>query len=223
MPGRDRHPEAQFAAPATLDAVLADAWSQLAHGASSAKHGFHLPVLCTAALDVDAAPEARTVVLRASSGETRTVVAHTDTRSPKAEQLRKHPHATWLFYDAPKRRQVRITGPTALLTFDAPDADDRALVQQRWDASTLSSRRCYLAPHPPGTEADAPSPNLPPEFRDTVPETAEQTEPGQANFAVIRTRAATLEVLHLHHAGHRRAAFTFDEAGNVTQQTWLEV
>ncbi|MEM8781394.1 MAG: hypothetical protein AAGE65_00940 [Planctomycetota bacterium] len=218
-------------APTSLDDVLTDAWAQLHHAATTAKHGFHLPTLVTTPIGFDPssdAPQARVVVLRhvdpfpPSSGILPGVCAHTDTRSPKAHHLWEPAPAAWVFYDRTAKLQVRLTGPTRLLTFDV-DGEDRAFVEQRWNDSTLSSKRCYLAPHAPGTPADAPSPNLPPSLRDRVPEREAETEPGKANFAVIRTQAAALDVLHLHHAGHRRAAFTFDESGRLTGATWLEV
>lgn len=217
--------------PPQLEEVLADAWAQLHHATTTAKHSFHLPTLCTTPRDFDPsrdAPEARIVVLRHvempnfNQRHPPSVAAHTDARSPKAAQLREHAQATWLFYDGPARLQLRLTGPTQLLSF-ASTGKDLALVQTRWDTSNLSSRRCYLGPHAPGTPADAPSPNLPPEFRNAIPSSDAQTEPGKANFAVIRTRVATLDVLHLHHAGHRRAAYAYDDDGNVTRSTWLEV
>ncbi|MEM1099085.1 MAG: hypothetical protein AAGH92_09880, partial [Planctomycetota bacterium] len=211
----------------SLQDVLANAWTELHHATTTAKHGFHLPTLCTTPIGFDpnrAAPEARVVVLRSADAPDAderlrgSVAAHTDTRSPKAEQLRQHPYAAWVFYDGPRRLQLRIAGPTELLTFEGAD-EQRSVVEERWNASTLSSRRCYLAPSAPGSEAQAASPNLPIAFRDKVPKHEAETEPGKANFAVIRTRVAALDVLHLHHAGHRRASFIFNTTGGIERQT----
>jgi hypothetical protein len=211
--------------PETLDTLLTDCWDQLTAAAETGKHGFHLPVLGTLAAEPETnVPELRTVVLRAADADRYTVLAHTDTRSPKAKQIRQHREAAWLFYDRDCKLQVRLAGPTDLLTFHPPTSEvDVELVRSRWDASTLSSRRCYLAPAAPGTPADQPSPNLPAAFRNTVPQQEAQVAPGEDHFAVIRTRAATLDALLLHHAGHRRARYAFDQAGRVITQTWLEV
>ncbi len=200
-------------APDALDAVLADAWQQLAHGAASAKHGFHLPTLAT--VTPGGKPASRIVVLRAVDAVVRGVVAHTDLRSPKVEHLQHQGFASWVFYDAPRRIQVRLAGQTEVLS-------QGAVADERWQQSNDSSRRCYLAPAAPGTPTDYPSPNLPAHVRDRVP-TADETEPGRANFAVIRTVAATIDVLYLHHTGHRRAGFQWDADGSPRLGSWVEV
>ncbi|MEM1444525.1 MAG: hypothetical protein AAGF84_00580 [Planctomycetota bacterium] len=218
-------------APASLEDVLADAWAHLLDATTTAKHGFHLPTLCTTPLHFDPtrdAPHARIVVLRdvtppnPEAEQPASVVAHTDLRSPKASELRAYAQGAWVFYDGPSRLQLRVAGPSEVLTF-ASTGDDLALVEQRWNASTPSSKRCYLAPQAPGTPADAPSPNLPAAFRKRIPASEAESDPGKANFALIRTRVATLDVLHLHHAGHQRACFSFAADGQIEDQAWLEV
>ncbi|MEM9253633.1 MAG: hypothetical protein AAGB29_14915, partial [Planctomycetota bacterium] len=134
--------------------------------------------------------------------------------SPKAAQLADHPRAVWCFYDAGAKLQLRCLGQTTVHV-------DDALADERWQASALSSRRCYLAPHPPGEPSDAPSPNLPEAVRGRVPD-ADETKPGRAHFAVIRTVIDRLDWLYLAHDGHRRARFTWSDQGDLAA-TWLHV
>jgi pyridoxamine 5'-phosphate oxidase len=201
--GRDRRE-----APRTLDGVWERVWTLLERGASDAAHGFHLPVLATTRPGVGVA--ARTVVLRRAvrAEGLGLVVCHTDARSEKAREIRAGGHAAWVFYDREEGEQVRIEGPAELVT-DGPFADEQ------WRASTLSSRRCYLAPRAPGLTADAPSVNLPAHLPGKAP-TAEESEAGRAKFAIIVGRAETVEYLHLSAWGQTRAKF--EPAGG----SWLE-
>lgn len=198
-----------------LNVILEQCWAQLTTAVDTGKHGFHLPTLCT--VDAGGLPAGRILVLRAVDPGERTVMCHTDVRSPKVTELCAQPMASWVFYDADARLQLRATGRVSIHT-------DDALAQRRWEASNESSRRCYLAPAAPGALVDQPSPNLPEAVRQRVPEKAD-TEPGRANFAVLQGRVDELDYLHLHHAGHRRARFTWnapDRAAGPTM-TWLEV
>jgi hypothetical protein len=207
----DRVP--QYEPPRSLDAFLHLAWDELSRAAGSAKHGFHLPVVASVRTDAPL-PDARTVVLRQVDRAQRLLIAHTDVRSPKVEQLEKCPEAMWVFYDPSLKLQLRVSGHTRI-EIDTP------LAQQRWEASNESSRRCYLAPHVPGQPSDEPSVNLPEHVQQRVPSMAE-TEPGRVNFAAVVTTARTLDVLWLHHAGHYRARYDWKDAGSL-DATWLHV
>lgn len=176
----------------TLDGFLDAAWTHLVRGVKDRKHGFHQPVLAT--VDDDG-PRARVVVLRAVDRDSGTVTCHTDRRSGKTMQT--HDGAAWCFYDKSSRLQVRAVGEIEIVT-------EGELYEERWAASRLASRRCYLAPFTPGVELDEAHPNLPDELRDRDPDQAE-SEAGRANFAVALTTLYELDVLHLAHDGHRRA------------------
>jgi general stress protein 26 len=196
-----------------LPTVLRRLWQHLQHGAASSKSGFHLPTLST--VDRQGTPDARVVVLRRVEPAERVLICHTDRRSPKVADLLHHPAAAWTFYDAPAKVQLRVQGRVTVHT-------DDALADAQWAASTLSSRRCYLAPEPPGAETKSPSPNLPEAVRNQVPTEAE-ADPGRANFAVLRTVAERFDWLYLHHAGHRRAAFCWGAESSEPAMRWLEV
>ena len=206
---------------AGLDRLPALLWQHLQAATESAKHPFHLPTLCT--VDPDQHPAARVVVLRRVEPGTHELICHTDRRAPKIAELRANPATAWLFYDGPAKLQLRVTGRSSVHT-------DDALADAQWDASTLSSRRCYLAPAAPGdavlddagNESATPSPNLPEALRHRVP-TAAEAAPGRVNFAVIRTVVQRFDALVLHHAGHRRAEFLFTPTQEPpTVARWLE-
>ncbi len=191
-------------------------WQHLDAATRSAKPPFHLPVLAT--VDARQQPAARVVVLRRVEPDTHELYCHTDRRAPKIAEIRRHPATSWLFYDGPAKLQLRATGTSSVHT-------DDALADAQWDASNLSSRRCYLAPAAPGdpvADDEGPSPNLPEAVRDRIPTDAEAA-PGRANFAVIRTTVQRFDMLYLHHAGHRRAEFIFDPSSAPLTARWLEV
>ena len=194
-----------------LDAILDDLWDRLVDAASRARPAFHLPAFAT--VDDQGLPAVRTVVLRHADRELGTLACHTDRRSPKLAQLGREPTAAWLFYDAAARLQVRATGPTAVHA-DGPRFD------RAWAATPPQSRRCYLAPLPPGTPADVPTPNLPDALLDRDPTPAEG-EAGADRFAVLETRVERIDWLFLRHDGHRRA--TFERTGGGWRRGWVAV
>jgi len=210
---RGRTPPAE-AGWTTLDRVLAGIWSSLARAAASAKSPWHAPGLATTS--PDGHPSARTVILRACDAEARTLICHTDRRADKLGHVAAQPRVAWLFYDAPRKVQLRAEAIATVHT-------DDALADERWAASSLSSRRCYLAPHTPGEPVPAehagPHPNLPDDLRDRVP-SEDETTPGRAHFAVIRTRITAFDWLYLKHDGHRRARFAWDDGGRLTA-SWI--
>lgn len=197
--------------PAELGAVLDHAWAMLLRGVRDAKHGFHTPTLAT--LGTSGTPEARIVVLRGVDPARLEISAHTDARSPKAQHLREHPLVAWVFYDAHAKLQVRVRAHARLVTTAAE-------ANIHWAQTGLSSRRCYLAPHPPSTVRPALDPNIPESLRGRVP-TQPESEPGRANFAVILSRAVELDVLHLAAAGHTRARFRYRDDATLEASEWL--
>ena len=205
----DRPPPAGDPAP-DLPAVLADLWDRLEEAAARARPAFHLPTLSTTG---PGGPAGRVVVLRHADRAAGALGCHTDVRSPKAAAVRADPRTAWTFYDRAAGLQVRASGPAGLV-----------LAGEDWEAAwagtTPSARRCYLAPHAPGTPTDGPDPNVPPAFRTRDPTDA-QSAPGRATFALLRCRVETLDWLALHHAGHRRARFR--RSGDGWAGEWVAV
>lgn len=185
-------------------------WEELAAGAADRHHPFHLGVLST--IGLDGRPRSRTVVLRhADAG---VILCHSDARSPTVAEIEANPAVAWVFYDPLQRVQLRVQGTARV--HRGCEGDPLAL--DRWQRSSRSSRRCYLAPRPPGEECDAPSANLPEELLGRIPLDGEDA-PGLANFAAIATAAIEIDRLELRACGHWRARLRL---GAARSSRWVE-
>jgi 3-hydroxyisobutyrate dehydrogenase len=193
----------------SLEELRAAIWRELERGAREAKSPLHTPVFAT--VTTDGAPAARVVVLREGAPDTRRLRCHTDARSLKTSELERNRATAWLFYDAAQKIQIRATGPARVHQGDG-------LAREAWEQSRLDSRRCYLATQAPGALSDAPASGLPPEFVEQRP-TAEESEAGWPNFAVIVAEIMRLDWLYLAARGHRRAQFVWD--GAAWQGRWV--
>jgi pyridoxine/pyridoxamine 5'-phosphate oxidase len=178
--------------------VFRQLWHFLHQGAMRADDPFHTPVLAT--IDAEGMPTGRTVVLRRVEAAERWVIAHTDMRSPKVQELRDSGVATWVFYDPHRRLQFRITGPTTIHHNDA-------LANAQWESSKPMSRLCYLHADAPGAPIDS-------------TRTTEPLSDGRANFGVVRTTVERIDWLWLNHAGHRRLQMSFDDQSRMTAR-WI--
>ena len=178
-----------------LDA-LETAWRLLARGAADRRSPVHTPVV--ASVDVDGAPDARVMVLRAALRTTAQLRFHTDARSPKCVALDGRPVSV-LAYHPGEAVQLRLSG-TAQVVCDGPEVD------RIWAASTPFARRCYLLESAPGTPIAAPASGLPAWVEGRKPDEAELV-PARANFALVLIDIAAIDWLHLAQEGHRRAVF----------------
>lgn len=197
--------------PADLTAILASVWDELDAATRDRSHGFHLPALAT--LGLDGAPTARTVVLRRALRESAELHCHTDVRSAKVAEIAARKRVSWMFYDAGRKLQVRVESEAEVLR-------EGDIVDAAWSRSTLSARRCYLAPHAPGEVLAAWSPNLPEALLGRVPSPSE-AEAGRANFAVVRAVVASIDWLFLASDGHRRARFVADGVVPKWMAHWM--
>ena len=136
----------------------------------------------------------------ASTAPARVLEVHTDTRSAKHAELRARSSATLHGWDAGAQVQLRISGQASLHT-----GDDAALA---WAALRPESRATYRVRPGPGTVL-------------ATPDATGQADERHARsvFCVVRLMVGRLEWLHLGQGGHRRARFTWDDAG--TQAMWL--
>lgn len=183
--------------PESLDEVLEDIWSKLARGKADRRSAFHTPTVCS--VDHDA-PAPRIMVLREVDRAAARLRFHTDFRSPKRLQFDRNPKVSILGYDPSSRIQITVAG-LARVVADGPAA------RAAWDASALTSRRCYLAFDAPGSHLDEASSGLPLHLLERSP-TLEESEPGWSNFAILLVQAEQLEWLKLTACGNRRARFT---------------
>lgn len=197
----------------SLIELLGELEEGLVRAVVDAKHEWHLPVVAT--VDAEGMPQARTVVLRGfeRSGEAPPRLRfHTDTRSGKIAEIARDDRIGMLFYERRHKVQLRIEG-RAVVHVDDEIAD------AAWAATNPSSRRCYLAPHPPSSALGQWDPNLPEAWRGALPD-GEASEPGRSNFAVVKVNVRSIDRLELHHDGHVRSRWRWADDGSV-ESTWL--
>ncbi len=177
-------------------------WEALYAGGQNAHSPFHTPAFATSD---NGLCRVRTVVLREVVAAERSLIFHTDMRSPKIAQIQEHRLVSWLFYDAEQQIQIRAEGE-AFIHYD----DEAA--RQAWHHSLLSSRLNYLAESAPGTIVDAPLSGLPDALIERSP-TAEEAEAGWQHFALVQTVISHFDWLYLSAGGHRRAEFVWTGEG----------
>ncbi|MGA1468409.1 MAG: pyridoxamine 5'-phosphate oxidase family protein [Phycisphaerales bacterium] len=194
--------------------ILDSCWHGLEIATRDRRHAWRLPVLASAG--ADGWPASRTVVLRQVDRSAPLIACHTDARSPKLAEIAADPRVSWTFYDPQAQVQLRVQARATV--HRAAEADPIAL--ERWERTSLSSRRCYLAPSTPGAACESPSANLPEGLLDRSPVPGEDL-PGLANFAVIATRPRSFDWLLLRASGHRRARFMLEGEG-APHATWAE-
>jgi pyridoxine/pyridoxamine 5'-phosphate oxidase len=181
-----------------LAEVLENLWAMLFKAARSRHGGFHTPAV--ASLGPDGMPQVRTVVLRNAARDRAELTFHTDRRSPKVAQLKSQPRVQWLFYDAQARTQLRVDAIADIIS-------EGPVKEARWEASHPMSRECYRVALPPSSQVDRP---------ESIPAPLPN---GHEHFCVVHTRVIAIDWLYLHHQGHRRARFEYNDAG--IHATWL--
>ncbi|MCA4920137.1 MAG: pyridoxamine 5'-phosphate oxidase family protein [Roseomonas sp.] len=182
-----------------LSAGLQEAFRLLANAVPDRRSPLHTPTL--ASLDYAGAPSLRTVVLRGFDAGARSLRFHTDRRSDKAHGIARDPRVMMHFYDAALHVQMRVAGQAVLHL-------DDAVADAAWAASQRSSRMCYAAPDAPSAIVAAPPP------------APKDSDIGRPHFAAVVIGFHRLEWLWLAAAGHQRARFSWDEAGNLTAE-WI--
>jgi hypothetical protein len=191
-----------------LDGVLNHIIGMWAGAVRNRHSPLHTPTVCSVTGD---APAPRIMVLRAVEGPCATFRFHTDVRSSKALQIDAAGHVALLGYDPEARVQLIVRGVGRI---------ERSgdIVDHAWDTSALSSRRCYLAAHTPGTQTAEATSGLPEALLNRSP-TASESETGRGNFCVLLVEAVELEWLKLTSCGNQRALF--QQSGNGWTGNWI--
>ena len=164
--------------------ILEEEINDLHSAIKDAAHEYHLFTIAT--ID-DKTPGIRTVVLRDFDIKKYQLSFHTDTRSPKYDQIKLNPAVSALFYDTIKRTQLRVHG-------NAKICKDQKLLEKLWNRLNKDSKECYQGKVPP-------SGNIP--DSKIINETSSELS-GFKNFSRISVNISTIEVLRLHHLGHKR-------------------
>ena len=128
---------------------------------------FRIPVfVCGDQKDFDG----RIVVLRKSDQSNNLLQFHSDIRSDKITKLKKNKNASMLFYDKEEKIQVRLKVECII-------NHNNEITKESWSKTGHISRKCYLVDNGPGTESQAPTSGLKPEF-DNYKFNIEESEQG---------------------------------------------
>lgn len=192
--------------PSNLEDIDASAWTELETAAASRQSGFRYLNLCS--VDSEGKPQARMVVLRRADAAMRGLEFHTDTRSPKWQELSANPHVTVLGFCAETRLQLRLQG---LVELSGPGSD---LAKAAWDGLSIWTRMTYTG-GPPGDERAFEGIEA-----TASPESASETD-GKAHFGVVIFRAEALDWFQLRRQDNRRALFTYDATGARAACQWV--
>lgn len=94
-----------------------------------------------ATVDRNAAPACRTLVFRGFMDNANTLIAHTDVRSEKIQQLKNDDRTAVCWYFCDTREQFRLTSKVTLITGQQQDAAD--IRWAHWQALSQSAQASY--------------------------------------------------------------------------------
>jgi len=166
------------------DEIFKEELNDLHSAVKDAGHDYHLFTIATVN---DKIPEIRTVVLRDFNIKKYQISFHTDARSPKYSQVKSNPAISALFYSTQKRTQLRLHGKATI-------CKDKNLLNTLWSNLNKDSRECYKGEVPP-------SGNIP--KSKIINDTSSEIR-GFENFSRVSIEISTIEILRLHHLGHKR-------------------
>ena len=176
------------------------AWKMIVDGVKDRRADFHTPTVAT--IDLNGAPNLRTIVLRACDADARQLRFHTDTRSTKIREIETNPRGAIHLYDRDKKIQIRLQVKLTLANTET--------TTQAWDRTQAMSRECYQVTLPPGQHIQVP---------DEAQFDPSATQDGWDHFQPVIATVETLEWLYLVAKGHRRARF--DYSSDSATHTWL--
>ena len=189
-----------------LTTIDREAWDALAAAAADPKMPFRY--LTLASLGRCQFPEARTVVLRSASRATRILEFHTDTRSPKWQELQDNGNTTILGYSDILKLQLRLRGHMRLASAGSNEAE------QVWSRLPPHTRATYQG-GPPGDEL---SPEGGPVHEAPVSATEET---GRDRFGVLYFKVLSLDWCRLERNNNLRARFSYGDNGELNDSSWV--
>jgi len=186
--------------------ILENECDELDAGIKKARHEYHSFILSTLRGD---SPESRTVILRDFNKTHYSIAFHSDIRSTKINDIKLNNSVSALFYDRSRRMQLRISGKATI-------EYENTVTKQYWSIMTPESKVCYMGPFRPSKKISSFKPNLP----DITPYqiNSEYEKLGYSRFCRIIIKMQKLDWLSLHHTGHKRVLFTFN---NQIDAEWI--
>lgn len=132
----------------SLEKAFTDVHDQLKRAGVDTRHKFRFFTVATIGNTVKTIPQSRMVVLRSFSDDW-TFEFYTDHRSSKVEEIKDTPIISAMFWDPPKRVQVRIEANVSL-----HNQDDVA--DERWKDVQGDAQKAYTSTLTPGSPIDDP-------------------------------------------------------------------
>lgn len=170
-------------------------WEALELGVRDRRHPFRNPVVLS--VDEEGYPAGRVLTLREANRKEHFLRFHVDRRSPKFRQWTEQPAMSVVFYHAPGMWQVRVKGLAEMHL-------ENDLARAAWDSCHPMGQRTYLSRYAPSVEVEEDvESTYPPELERRRP-TAEESEAGYKNFAVLLCQVLEIDSLHLYGTGHQR-------------------
>ncbi|MDX1950461.1 MAG: pyridoxamine 5'-phosphate oxidase family protein, partial [Rickettsiales bacterium] len=138
------------------------------------------------------------VVHRDCDFSERKIIYHSDIRCQKISDLRENNKVSLLFYSPVTKIQLRIKAVCKVHY-------NNEITQIKWEKTQPRSKECYSQINPSGREITTPEPRI---FDDL--------EAGYKNFSVIENKFDEIDCLILHHQGHKRYLYIWDNNNNLT-------
>lgn len=179
--------------------ILQKEWSFLNDGIQSAGHHYHSFIFSTIRNN---APELRTVILRSVDENSSSIHFHSDIRSKKIVDIEKNNSVGALFYDSSRRIQLRIQGLASV-------ESNNDKTKKVWQSMRNESKLCYMGPFAPSSTMKSFLPNLPNNPLNKINQNDDKL--GYSRFCRVKIVIKTIDWLQLHHKGHKRLLFKFED------------
>jgi len=190
----------------TLEVINDESWALLIRASKDKKSPMRTPTIATVSRGM---PSIRTVVLRQVDKVNQSLVAFTDVRSQKVEDLMNNRHLAWHFYHPKKQIQLRVESSVII-----HNQDD--LAKEYWQNLPVHSRKTYATTLAPGAAVKEYSNGLPAIWEGET--SLEDTEYAFEHFAVLVAKVESIEYLELSRVEQRRARLQF---ASSEKATWL--
>lgn len=189
---------------ATPDALATYGWACLNSAVSDRRSGFR--TISIANLDLNNAPDVRTVVLRDVDLVNRMIRFHTDRRASKVQALLKAPSVMVLGYAPELKLQIRMSGVANVIT-------EGPVWTEAWQSSQHQSRACYSVAGAPGSDITNPSDyDISSDF---------DHELASQNFCAVQVQISSMDALYLDRVGHRRMKADYSKTSAIPAYTWV--
>ncbi len=178
------------------DDILKTIISELKNGVKNREHPYHL--LAISNINLLGEPEVRNVVHRDCDFNERKIFFHTDYRCKKVAEIAKNNRVSLLFYSPLTKMQLRIKALSKIHY-------NNEITAVKWGQTQPRSKECYSQANISGLELSLPEPKI---FDDL--------EAGYKNFAVCENIFSEIDCLILHHQGHKRYKFLWNDNNNLS-------